>query len=123
MAKIKHTKNELKAQRDALKRFQRYLPTLLLKKQQLQLEVRGLEAKVEAKRGEEKAAREQLAAWVKLFAEPLPLDTMLKIGAVKRSTGNIAASASERRTAAVSASSSICVVVTAPMRPPIWAET
>ena len=28
MAKIKLTKNELKAQRDALKRFQRYLPTL-----------------------------------------------------------------------------------------------
>lgn len=40
MAKIKLTKNELKLQRDALKRFQRYLPTLQLKKQQLQLEVR-----------------------------------------------------------------------------------
>ena len=90
MAKIKHTKNELKAQRDALKRFQRYLPTLLLKKQQLQLEVRGLEAKVEGKRAEEKAAREQLSAWVRLFAEPLDLDAMLKIGAVRRTTGNIA---------------------------------
>ena len=40
MAKIKLTKNELKLQRDALKRFERYLPTLQLKKQQLQLEVR-----------------------------------------------------------------------------------
>ena len=40
MAKIKLTKNELKNQRDALKRFERYLPTLQLKKQQLQLEVR-----------------------------------------------------------------------------------
>ena len=40
MAKIKLTKNELKLQRDALKRFQRYLPTLQLKKQQLQQEVR-----------------------------------------------------------------------------------
>ncbi|OQW96840.1 MAG: V-type ATP synthase subunit D, partial [Verrucomicrobia bacterium A1] len=90
MAKIKHTKNELKAQRDALKRFQRYLPTLLLKKQQLQLEVRGLEAKVEAKRAEERTARAQLAAWVKLFAEPLDLDALLKIGSVRRSLGNIA---------------------------------
>ena len=35
MAKVKLTKNALKAERDALKRFQRYLPTLLLKKQQL----------------------------------------------------------------------------------------
>ncbi len=40
MAKIKLTKNELKTQRDALKRFQRFLPTLQLKKQQLQMEVR-----------------------------------------------------------------------------------
>ena len=40
MPKIKLTKNELKNQRDALKRFERYLPTLQLKKQQLQLEVR-----------------------------------------------------------------------------------
>ncbi len=40
MSKIKLTKNELKTQRDSLKRFERYLPTLQLKKQQLQLEVR-----------------------------------------------------------------------------------
>ncbi|NMA43627.1 MAG: V-type ATP synthase subunit D [Oligosphaeraceae bacterium] len=39
MSKIKLTKNELKLQRDSLKRFQRYLPTLQLKKQQLQIEV------------------------------------------------------------------------------------
>lgn len=46
MAKIKLTKNELKVQRDSLKRFQRYLPTLQLKKQQLQLEVRQLREKM-----------------------------------------------------------------------------
>ncbi|MDD4939306.1 MAG: V-type ATP synthase subunit D [Candidatus Omnitrophica bacterium] len=39
MAKIKFTKGELKRQRDALKQYQRYLPTLQLKKQQLQLEI------------------------------------------------------------------------------------
>ncbi len=39
MGKIKFTKGELKKQRDALKQFERYLPTLQLKKQQLQLEV------------------------------------------------------------------------------------
>ena len=43
MAKIKYTKNELKAQRDAMARFKRYLPTLQLKKQQLQMEMRQLE--------------------------------------------------------------------------------
>jgi V/A-type H+-transporting ATPase subunit D len=31
MAKIKYTKNELKRQKDNLKRFTRYLPTLELK--------------------------------------------------------------------------------------------
>lgn len=39
MAKIKLTKGELKRQRDALKQYERYLPTLQLKKQQLQMEI------------------------------------------------------------------------------------
>lgn len=39
MAKIKLTKGELKKQRDSLKQFQRYLPTLQLKKQQLQTKI------------------------------------------------------------------------------------
>ena len=52
MANIKLTKNEQKKQKDALKRFTRYLPTLMLKKQQLQLVIRGLEADVKAKQDE-----------------------------------------------------------------------
>ena len=53
MAKIKLTKNELKIQKDALKMYKRYLPTLTLKKQQLQTEIRSIDAKakeVRAKR-------------------------------------------------------------------------
>ncbi len=37
--KIKLTQGELKKQRDALRQYERYLPTLQLKKQQLQLEI------------------------------------------------------------------------------------
>ena len=37
--KIKLTKGELKKQRDALRQYLRYLPTLQLKKQQLQMEI------------------------------------------------------------------------------------
>ena len=48
MAKIKLTKTELKAQTDALKRFQRFLPMLQLKKQQLQSEIAGIVARAEA---------------------------------------------------------------------------
>ena len=56
MAKIKLTKNELKVQKDALKMYRRYLPTLTLKKQQLQAEIRIIEEKAEAVR----KARENL---------------------------------------------------------------
>ncbi len=45
MAKIKLTKNELKKQKDGLKMYQRYLPTLMLKKQQLQAEIRVIETR------------------------------------------------------------------------------
>ena len=48
MAKIKLTKTELKAQSDALKRYQRFLPMLQLKKQQLQAEIAGIVAKADA---------------------------------------------------------------------------
>jgi V/A-type H+-transporting ATPase subunit D len=37
--KVKLTQGELKRQRDALRQYERYLPTLQLKKQQLQLEI------------------------------------------------------------------------------------
>ena len=90
MAKIKYTKNELKAQRDALTRFARYLPTLQLKKQQLQMELRGLEAQIEAKRGEEDTARADLASWVKLFSEPFDFTPYIQVESIERSFGNIA---------------------------------
>ncbi len=90
MAKIKHTKNELKAQRDALKRYQRYLPTLQLKKQQLQMEVRALEVRVDAARAEEDTARADLAKWVKLFSEPVEFSAYLRVRAVRVGEGNIA---------------------------------
>ena len=44
---VKHTKNELKAQKDHLKQFERYLPTLQLKKQQLQSVVMQVTAQLE----------------------------------------------------------------------------
>jgi V/A-type H+/Na+-transporting ATPase subunit D len=90
MAKIKYTKNELKAQRDALTRFTRYLPTLLLKKQQLQMELRGLDVQIAEKRNEETQARDDLAAWVKLFSEKFDFTPHIQISTIERSTGNIA---------------------------------
>lgn len=90
MAKIKYTKNELKTQRDALGRFRRYLPTLMLKKQQLQMELRGLEAQIAEKRGEEEKARTGLAAWVNLFSEPFDFSPYIQVTGISRSSSNIA---------------------------------
>ena len=44
---VKLTKNEQKKQKDALKQFNRYLPTLQLKKQQLQTVIRQIEGEIE----------------------------------------------------------------------------
>ena len=46
---IKLTKNELKKQKENLKQFQRYLPTLQLKKQQLQSVIMGIRNELEQK--------------------------------------------------------------------------
>ncbi|HEY5653450.1 MAG TPA: V-type ATP synthase subunit D [Pontiella sp.] len=90
MAKIKLTKNELKTQRDSLKRFQRYLPTLQLKKQQLQMEVRRLHQEILEKRDEEQEARAKLSSWIQLYSEPIDLSPYADVESLKTSSGNIA---------------------------------
>jgi len=90
MAKIKLTKNELKAQRDALKRFSRYLPTLQLKKQQLQMEMRRLDQEILEKRDEEQEARAKLSSWIQLYSEPVDLAPYAEVDSLITSQGNIA---------------------------------
>ena len=91
MAKIKLTKTELKAQSDALKRFQRFLPMLQLKKQQLQSEIAGIAAKADEVSAKEKAVRADLDRWVGLFAtDESLLAGLVKVREVKTGTANIA---------------------------------
>ena len=91
MAKIKLTKTELKAQTDALKRFQRFLPMLQLKKQQLQGEIAGIVAKAEATSAKERAVRGDLNGWVGLFATDESLVAgLVKVKDVRTGTANIA---------------------------------
>lgn len=66
---IKLTKNELKTQKDHLKQYQRYLPTLQLKKQQLQLVVMQVSAQMEQVERERLAAINGLDDWVAVFTE------------------------------------------------------
>lgn len=90
MAAVKLTKNELKKQKDALKRFQRYLPTLQLKKQQLQMIIRQVEQEHDALAREKDARRHQLESWIGLFQDEVQPQDYVRPEKVQTSVGNIA---------------------------------
>ena len=91
MAKIKLTKNELKVQKDALKMYRRYLPTLTLKKQQLQSEIRTIEAKAKAVRKERENLEFGFREWIAVFSEmdAFP-EGIITVSNIRKGTGNIA---------------------------------
>lgn len=91
MAKIKLTKNEQKVQKDALKMYQRYLPTLTLKKQQLQTEIRTIDARAKEVRAKRAALEKEFQAWIAVFGEEDAFKPgMVTVKNIKKSTGNIA---------------------------------
>ncbi|HAH61680.1 MAG TPA: V-type ATP synthase subunit D [Treponema sp.] len=91
MAKIKLTKNELKTQKDSLKMFQRYLPTLTLKKQQLQTEIRTINAKAKKIRAEREALDREFDKWISVFGEEDSFKPgMVTVRNIRKGTGNIA---------------------------------
>lgn len=90
MAKVKYTKNELKAQKDALKRFERYLPTLTLKKQQLQMVIRQVEHTLAEKEKKREALYQEILSWMDVFGEHVEIDELVQVQQVETDTGNIA---------------------------------
>ena len=93
MSKLKLTKTELKTQSDALKQYRRFLPTLQLKKQQLQMELRKSRDLVEANRREYALLRKQLESFVGLYADRGAVGFIkenLQVVGVIQSTANIA---------------------------------
>ncbi len=91
MAKIKLTKNELKVQKDALKMYRRYLPTLTLKKQQLQSEIRTIESKAIAVRREREALESGFSSWIAVFSEDNAFPAgIITVSNIRKGTGNIA---------------------------------
>lgn len=69
MAKVKLTKGELKRQRDASLRYERYLPILQLKKQQLQLEILRQVAILEEKEHQLSVKKKAAGDWSGLLCE------------------------------------------------------
>lgn len=93
---VKLTKNELKVQKDNLKQFERYLPTLQLKKQQLQSVITQVEEELEMTEKSRINMIGDLDDWVavfaenRLFEEPLKLSHLVIPDKVVCDTDNIA---------------------------------
>mgnify|MGYP000653872434 CR=1 FL=1 len=92
MAKVRLTKNELKNQRMALQRYERFLPTLQLKKQQLQIEARKLRKRYEELEAQEKECQNEVEKWVALLDEERrdELLSLVKVQSLELGTRNIA---------------------------------
>ena len=90
MAKVRLTKNELKKQKDNLKRFTRYLPTLELKKKQLLMEIRRIQNEIDRLQAENKRIEKEVTGWVDVFAEDIDLSQFIKVLDVQTGEGNIA---------------------------------
>ena len=96
MSKIKLTKNEQKKQKDSLKQFTRYLPTLQLKKQQLQTVIRQSYAEIEELKVKQKEAVEGMKSWIAVYgensswSEERSISHLVKVKEVKKTKGNIA---------------------------------
>jgi V/A-type H+-transporting ATPase subunit D len=90
MPAVKLTKNELKREKDALKRYRRYLPTLILKKQQLQMVIRQLESRLADEALKRRELIDGATPWLDLFAEPFPFHQWLKVKDVQTEAANVA---------------------------------
>jgi V/A-type H+-transporting ATPase subunit D len=90
MARLKLTKNELKRQREDLARFQRFLPTLHLKKQQLFIETKLAEEMLAANAQRQREVDTRLAAMGPLLAEAFDFEPFLEIAKLRVSESNIA---------------------------------
>lgn len=90
MPKLKLTKNELRRQKDALKRYERYRPTLQLKKQQLRQELERVRAEHREAQRRFDETMERFTHWIELWGEDIELDRWFGIRRVDVSWDNIA---------------------------------
>ena len=90
MAKAQLTKSGLKRQKDDLKRYLRFLPTLELKKKQLLAEIRRIQARIDRLEAESAAREASVRPWAAVLAEAVPLGDWLRTTRVRTSAGNIA---------------------------------
>ena len=90
MAKIKLTKNELKKQKEDLKRYRRYLPMLQLKKKHLQLEIVKVYHAIQNSSSEANNLRSSVLKWVDVFAEGVAIKELCKLEKINVEEGSVA---------------------------------
>ncbi|MBF0253401.1 MAG: V-type ATP synthase subunit D [Candidatus Omnitrophica bacterium] len=90
MAKLRLTKNQLKKEKESLKRYRQYLPTLQLKKQQLQMEVSKRLRILETEENNLIAHFNGLKKWIKVFSDDIDLKVFFDTKDTQTTTENIA---------------------------------
>jgi len=90
MQKVKLTKTVLKKQKDNLKRYERYLPTLYIKKHQLQKEIERARMELTKKKEKINKLTEALTPWISLLGEEVGLNELVKLKKIETRRDNIA---------------------------------
>jgi len=89
--KLKYNKTALKAQRDGLTKYQKFLPILQLKKMQLQIVIRQLEPEIEEKKGLIHETVKSIQPWSRYLTDPaVDVQDFLVIEQIRTQTDNIA---------------------------------
>jgi V/A-type H+-transporting ATPase subunit D len=88
--KIKFTQGELKRQRDALRQYERYLPTLQLKKQQLQLEIVHQQSALKERKNSLSEKEKSAENWLGLLGEAPEIRQWLILKKIITAKKNIA---------------------------------
>jgi len=89
--KPKFNKTALKGQRDALAKYEKFLPILLLKKMQLQMVIRQMEPVIEEKRLELEDTMAGVRPWSKLLSDPaVDMEDYLRVQEIIVTKDNIA---------------------------------
>lgn len=90
MPKIKLSTQELKRQKEDLKRYRRFLPTLILKKLQIQIELNRVKSALKKKTKGGQKLREGIRSWIAVLGEEAGIRSILKIDVLETDTRNVA---------------------------------
>jgi V/A-type H+-transporting ATPase subunit D len=90
MSKIKLSTQELKRQKEDLKRYRRFLPTLILKKLQIRIELGKVKSALKKKINDGQDLRDDIRSWIAVLGEEAGIRSILEIDGLETETRNVA---------------------------------